>query len=263
MRTDLLGFVVASSLLVACGDDGSANDESSSSGGSTSSDPGSSTSSASTDPSSTSVDPGTTADPTEGSSGGSSSGAVDGSSSGEQGSSSSSGGIPSTVILQNDEWIDNTATAVQGGFDAGECWASTYVPEPDHYPFRLESFQVLIAGDEEDVTQPFEVSVWTVDEDLMPESQMVSVTGEFTATSRAFNLAVFDTLAVPEIIIDEGNFAIAMCLAEHDGFPAIATDVGAEIVADRNWLFTGGAWSQSAGFGLTGNWIMRAVIAPQ
>lgn len=167
------------------------------------------------------------------------------------------------MILQNDEWVDNTATAVQGGFDAGECWASTYVPEPEHYPFRLESFQVLIAGDEEDVTQPFEVSVWTVDENLMPESQMVSVTGEFTATSRAFNLAEFDALAVPEIVIDEGNFAIAMCLAEHDGFPAIATDVDAELIDDRNWLFTGGAWGQSAGFGLTGNWIMRAVIAPQ
>ena len=31
----------------------------------------------------------------------------------------------------------------------------------------------------------------------------------------------------------------------------------------RNWLFTGGVWGQSAGFGLTGNWIMRAIIEPQ
>lgn len=262
MRTVLLGFVVSSSLLLACGDDSGSGDETTSSGGSSGTNPGSSTS-ASASLGSTSTDPGSTTDPTEGSSGGSSSGAVDGSSSSGGGSSSSSGGIPSTVILQNDAWIDNSPTAVQGGFDAGECWASTYVPEPEHYPFRLESFQVLIAGDEEDVTQPFEVSVWTVDENLMPESQMVSVTGEFTATSRAFNLAVFDALAVPEVIIDEGNFAIAMCLAEHDGFPAIATDVDSGLIEDRNWLFTGGAWGQSAGFGLTGDWIMRAVIAPQ
>ncbi|MCR9166010.1 MAG: hypothetical protein ACE37F_17110 [Nannocystaceae bacterium] len=259
MRTALFGLLVASSVLVACGDDG-ASEGSSSGQGSTSATLGSSSSTSS---GSTSVDFGSTSSSSAGSSEGSSSETTGEGSSGRSEGSSSSGGTPSTVILQNDAWIDNTATAVQGGFDAGECWASTYVPAPEHYPFRLESFQVLIAGDEEDVTRPFEVSVWTVDDDLMPVTQMVNVTGEFTATSRAFNLAVFDTLAVPEIVIDEGNFAIAMCLAEHDGFPAIAADVGAEIVADRNWLYTGGAWGQSAGFGLAGNWIMRAVIVPQ
>lgn len=256
---------MTSGLLVACGDDGGSNEEGSSSGGmGTTTEPSTSTA-LTTDEGSTGSQPGSTSDATMGSSGESSSGgAADSGSTGDDGgSSSSSGGIPSTVILQNDTWIDNTPTAVQGGFVSGECWGSTFVPEPEHYPFRLESFQVLVAGDEEDVTQPFEVSVWTVDEDLMPVTQIATVTGEFTATSRAFNLAEFDALEVPEIIIDEGNFAISMCLTEHDGFPAIAADVGSDIVADRNWLFTGGAWSQSAGFGLTGNWIMRAVIAPQ
>jgi len=160
-------------------------------------------------------------------------------------------------------WRDGTSTAVQGGFVMGECWASTYVPEPEHYPFRLDGFQVVISGDVEDVTEPFEVGVWTVDANNMPQTQMVSVSAEFTATTEAFNGATFSVLGVDDIIIDEGNFAISMCLTEHDGFPAIATDVGAELVADRNWLFTGGAWSQSGDFGLTGNWIMRAIIEPQ
>lgn len=54
-----------------------------------------------------------------------------------------------------------------------------------------------------------------------------------------------------------------MCLAEHDGFPAIAADVGEELIGDRNWLFSGETWAPSGDFGLTGNWIMRAIVEPR
>ncbi len=262
MRTVFLGCVAA--LALGCSDDSGSSGDTSGSG---------STSVASTDtttsptgPGSTGTDPGsTTDDPPNGttsvgssSEGGSSeSGVADGS------SSSSSGGAGGPIVLQNDVWKDNTPTSVQGGFVAGECWGSTYVPEPDHYPFRLEGFQVVISGDEEDITEPFEVGVWTVDVDNRPETQIATAMAEFTSTNSAFNGADFAVLEVDEIIIDEGNFAISMCLVEHDGFPAIATDTGNNIIDDRNWLFTGGEWSQSADFLLTGNWIMRAIIEPQ
>lgn len=146
---------------------------------------------------------------------------------------------------------------------AGECWGSTYVPEPTAYPFRVRGLQVLISGEMDGVTEAFEVGVWSVDEQLRPQTQLGTALAEFTAASDAFNSAEFDLLEIDDIIVDEGNFAISMCLSAHDGFPAIATDVDQELLTDRNWLFTGGAWTPSGDFGLTGNWIMRAIVEPQ
>lgn len=261
MRTAFVGPSLLSILLLACGDDGGSA-EASSSGSTT--DGGSTSSMSSTgEPGSSTTDPGSTTELGSTSGGSSSSGGADGSGSSSGGESSSSGGQAGPISLQNDMWRDGTSTAVQGGFVMGECWASTYVPEPEHYPFRLDGFQVVISGDVEDVTEPFEVGVWTVDANNMPQSQIASVVAEFTATADAFNGVTFSVLEVDDIVIDAGNFAISMCLTEHDGYPAIATDVGGDLIEDRNWLYTGGAWGQSGGFGLTGNWIMRAIIEPQ
>lgn len=179
------------------------------------------------------------------------------------GSESTSTGGAGFALLQNDMWRDGGQTAVQEGFVAGECWASTYVPEASDYPFRVRGLQALISGDMDGASAAFEVSVWSVDDQLRPETQLGSALAEFTASSDAFNGAEFDLLKIDDIILDEGSFAISMCLADHDGFPAIATDVGQQLLGDRNWLFSGGAWTPSGDFGLTGNWIMRALIEPQ
>ena len=262
MRTALLGPLLLSGLLLACGDDGGSGGASTSGSSTTDGGPATTTT-PTTEPESSSTDPGSTTHDGTTSGGSSTSGSAEGSGSSSGGESSSSGGQVGPITLQNDMWRDGTSTAVQGGFVMGECWASTFVPEAAHYPFRLDGFQVVISGDVEDVTEPFEVGVWRVDANNMPETQIAAVVAEFTATSEAFNGATFSVLEVDEILIDEGNFAISMCLTEHDGFPAIATDVGGELIEDRNWLFTGGVWGQSGGFGLTGNWIMRAIIEPQ
>ncbi len=181
----------------------------------------------------------------------------------DDGSESSSTGGDGVGLLQNDMWRDGGQTSVQGGFASGECWASTYVPEATDYPFRVRGLQALISGDVEGVTEAFDVSVWSVDDELRPLAELGTAAAEFTASNDAFNSAEFDLLSIDDIILDEGAFAISMCLVDHDGFPAIATDVGQELIADRNWLFTGGAWTPSGDFGLTGNWIMRAIIEPQ
>lgn len=249
---------------VGCGDDGDGDSGTSTSGGSSTGEEASSTMSPTTGPGTTGTAESGTTDPAT-SGGSSSTGSADetGTTGNAEGDSSSTGSETGPVVLQNDAWRDGATVAVQEGFATGECWAVTYVPEPEHYPFRLDGFQVLVSGDVEGVSQPFEVGVWTVDDDLMPVTQTVSVSAEFTAASDAFNGADFAVLDVDDIIIDEGNFAISMCLTDHMGFPAIATDVGGDLIEDRNWLFTGGAWGQSGGFGLTGNWIMRAIIEPQ
>lgn len=165
-------------------------------------------------------------------------------------------------MLQNDMWRDGDQTSVQGGFAAGECWASTYVPADTDYPLRVRGLQVLISGDVDGATEAFDVSVWSVDDELRPQTQLGTALAEFTASNAAFNSAEFDLLAIDDIILDEGSFAISMCLADHEGFPAIAADVGQELLADRNWLFADGTWTPSGDFGLTGNWIMRAIIEP-
>lgn len=180
-----------------------------------------------------------------------------------EGSGSSSTGGEGFVLLQNDMWRDGAQTSVQGGFTAGECWASTFVAEASLYPFRVRGLQVLISGDVEGESEAFEVGVWSVDDELRPQTQIGSALAEFTASNEGFNGAEFDLLAIDDIVLDEGNFAISMCLSEHDGFPAIATDVRQELLVDRNWLFSAGTWSPSSEFGLTGNWILRAVLEPQ
>lgn len=166
-------------------------------------------------------------------------------------------------MLQNDMWRDGAQTAVQEGFVSGECWASSYVAEASAYPFRVRGLQVLISGDVDGAAAAFEVSVWSVDDELRPQTQLGSALAEFTASNAAFNGAEFDLLEIDDIILDEGSFAISMCLADHDGFPSIAADVGQELLSDRNWLFTDGAWTPSGDLGLSGNWIMRAIIEPQ
>ncbi len=268
MKLSLGWQLGVAALLVGCGDDGGSQASSDGSstgpaatatasatdptgGPTTASDTAPTTDSPTTDASTTDA-PTTDAPTTDASSSGG--GSSDGSDSG-----SSSGG-PQVILLQNDVWEDGDPVAVQGGFSQGECWAATYVPEPEHYPFRLRGINVLIGGDEDGVMENFEVSVWNVDETLLPSTQVDTATASFTAASEEFNVAEFELLGFEEQVIDDGNFAIALCFADHGGFPGIAADVGGTLIEDRNWLFTAGAWSPSATFGLQGNWVMRAII---
>lgn len=175
----------------------------------------------------------------------------------------SSGGIVLPIELLNDGWSTNAPVVFQGGFDAGECWASTYVPEPEHYPFAIDSVLMLVGGSERGA-EDFELGVWTVDEDGVPDAEIDSAIVSLTGLDNDLDTVLLSAAAIEVPEITEGSFAVVVCLAAHDGYPAIARDEdGALDHPDRNWIRTiDGQWHPSGDLGLTGDWIMRAVILP-
>jgi hypothetical protein len=61
-------------------------------------------------------------------------------------------------------------------------------------------------------------------------------------------------------VIVPAQFRVAIVF-QHSGAPSIADDTGAGIMADKNFILQNGTtWMRSASLGLTGNWVLRAVI---
>lgn len=173
--------------------------------------------------------------------------------------STTTGGGPEIVELINDEFDGGGAVLFQGGFVQDECWASTYVPERDHYPFAIRGIGMVIGGDDMGNAE-FEVSIWGVDEENRPSTQLAAGTTTFSGKDDGFDGVSLDVIGIDETVVTEGNFALAVCLVAHDGFPAIGRDAGEMFLEDRNWIFSEGMWVQSADLLLSGNWIMRATI---
>lgn len=173
--------------------------------------------------------------------------------------STTTGGGSEVVELINDEFGGGGAVLFQGGFVQDECWASTYVPEREHYPFAIRGITMLIGGDNMGDAE-FEVSIWDVDEDNRPSTQLAAATTVFSGVDEGFDGIALDIIGIDETVITEGNFALAVCLVAHDGFPAIGRDNGRMFLEDRNWIFSEDAWTQSSDFLLQGNWIMRATV---
>jgi hypothetical protein len=240
-----LGLLLLSS--VGCGDDDMPADASSGAGttsDSTSSDASGSTTSATT------TDPGTT---TSGSTGDT-----------DEGTGSSSGGLVGDVVLRNDGWEDPAAVAFQEGFAQGECWASVYVPAQEHYPFVVDGVSMFVGG-EDMGSAMFGVELWEVDADTnMPTTMVASGTTTFSGANEGFDGITMQALGIDSPIYASGNFAVAVCLLAHEGFPAVARDADGTIAQDLNWIrIEDGSWIQSATPGVTGDWIMRATIVVQ
>lgn len=205
-------------------------------------------------------------------SGGSSSGGMttSGGSTSTTGASTSSGGTTTQggttgggeIWLRNDGFENGGMAAFQQGFVQGECWASVYVPDPGNYPFAVTGVEMLIGGNTN--MESFELAIYDVDASNKPTTKLDSVQIGVTGAMDALNQADFQTVMLSQPVFMSGNFAIAMCLVGHSGFPAIARDADGDITADRNWIMAENiGWVQSQLLQLSGDWIMRARIEPQ
>ena len=175
--------------------------------------------------------------------------------------SSSSGTNPGVVELANDSWVDGTSAAFQGGFVQDECWAATYVPEAEHYPFTIRGVQMIVGGEDMGDAE-FEVALWEVDENNRPSTPIDSGTALLSGLDDNWDGLVVEALMIDPLVVEEGSFAWVVCLVAHDGLPAIANDTDGA-AEDRNWIYTiDGEWLQSSGLGVSGDWIMRATIEP-
>lgn len=256
-------LAICTLLLAGCpddaGDDDGSNDDGSTTADATTDDPTTAADTANTDTGPEGTDTGSTSTPAT------DSGTTDMADSGSSGSDDSSGteGFVEPIELFNDGWIDGNNVSLQGGFVQDECWASVYVPDEDHYPFVVDAVRMLVGGADVDDTFPFTLSLYTVDGENRPDMEIGTASVDLTGMAGDFDVVNLGVAGIESPVITEGNFAIAVCFSSHDGFPGIAADSdGGLDYPDRNWIFSGGTWTQSGDFGLTGDWIMRAVVLP-
>lgn len=178
-------------------------------------------------------------------------------------SSGSSGDLIGPIELTNDGWQEGSPVAYMGGFAQGECWASTYVPEPEHYPFVVDAVRMLVGG--EDMGEAdFSLGVWSVDGDGQPDAEIASASVTLTGADGDVDAVNLGVAGIESPVYDEGNFAIVVCLTSHGGPPAIGADADGQVdFEDRNWIrLEDGTWTRASDLGVGGDWVMRAVTVP-
>ncbi len=248
--------IVVALLALGCPGDDGGSDSGDDSPGSTSSatgstetsgDPGTDTSGDPTTPGSTSAaDSSSTAGPAD-----------------STGSDGSTGGGLDGVVLQNDSWTPADAIEFQTWPNMQDCWASVFTADAGDYPFDIVGARAAIGGGGDGVVT-LTAAVYSVDNQGTPDTELASTT--FMVDSATTDLTEVDLSGLGLDPIDGGDFAIVMCHTRHMGAPTIAIDVDGSVDADRNWVFQQamGEWVSSPDFfGIDGDFILRAVIAPQ
>ena len=61
------------------------------------------------------------------------------------------------------------------GFAVDECFAWTYVPEPEHYPFTVTTASMIVGGDDM-TSEDFYIGVWSVLPTGEPDAELASGT---------------------------------------------------------------------------------------
>ncbi len=171
------------------------------------------------------------------------------------------------VTLQNDAHTDGDSATAQGGFAIGECWASVFVPEPEHYPFAPRWLDVAISGGAVETGQVEDFEVWILAAGADgPGAELGSATATLEASNTGLNRVVFaDAEGLDIADIEAGDLAVAVCHVDHAGTPSIVNDTDGDSPTwpDRNWIYTGGVWTQSEAFLVRGDWVMRLGIEPR
>jgi hypothetical protein len=156
------------------------------------------------------------------------------------------------ITLQNDSFVDGASAGFQGGFAAGEIGAVRLHP-PDATPRLLKKVRFLFGGaaGTRDITlRIYDDAALTTN----PGAQLFSGGYQVTASDTAMQEI---DLSGQGIMIS-GPFRVGIEFTV-GGAPSIARDDDGTITANRNFIYAG-FWAQSNFFGLTGDWIVRAVV---
>lgn len=155
--------------------------------------------------------------------------------------------------VKNDSWPPSLAAHFQGGFLAGESAAVRMVP-PGPCPCVLNGVNVLIGG--APGSADFGLRIW--DDSALttsPGSLIYSDNLELASAGAAMNII---PLALEQIVVD-GPFRLGFEMLQA-GFPSVARDDDG-ITAGVNFIDEASlGWVDAAGQGLSGDWIMRAVV---
>jgi hypothetical protein len=163
------------------------------------------------------------------------------------------GGLGVCAIAQNDSFVSPQVAAFQAGFVADEIGASRLI-SPDTFLSRLYGVEFLFGGLGGDRTVT--LHIWDdAAGAAMPGLSLFA--GDYLVTANNDSLQYIDLFA--EEINVSGPIRVGIEF-HHDGLPSIARDNDG-IAADRNFIFVPGqGWFDSIHFGLSGDWIIRAVV---
>ena len=164
--------------------------------------------------------------------------------------------------LRLDSFESGDTVYFQGGFADGECWASIFSPDPGDYPFTPVSVDMLVGGSQG--AQYFVVKLYAATTTPSPGDLLDAEAFQVQGSDDAFSRLDFSEaeMTLPEV--ESGNVIVAVCLDEHEGYPAIGTDSDGISDEASNLLYAdlgnSHSWFQSSAFGLQGDWIMRLCI---
>ncbi|MCZ6598051.1 MAG: hypothetical protein O7B99_10455 [Planctomycetota bacterium] len=163
------------------------------------------------------------------------------------------GGGAAGELLFNDGWVNGQGVAFQAGFAANEIAAVRFVPS-DPCPCTLDQIRLLFGGAA--TTESVILRVW--DDSALsdaPGALLYSNTIQLTGVDDYMQEL---DLTVAGITVS-GAFRVGLEF-QHAGLPSVARDADG-ITADRNFIEASGiGWVESSTLGVTGDWILRAVV---
>lgn len=166
------------------------------------------------------------------------------------------------VTLQNDGFATGDLAGFMAGFATNEIGASRFVvPDPGR---QLLKVQLLFGPDPDPqnppvcTSCPMTVKVYddTAGTDV-PGAELTSMDYQLTASSSA--MTELDLSAANVVLPQQFRIGI---LYQHNGAPGIAQDKDGTIAPDRNFILANGlGWTKAQTLGVTGDWIIRAVVS--
>ncbi|MBK9035693.1 MAG: hypothetical protein IPL61_31330 [Myxococcales bacterium] len=156
--------------------------------------------------------------------------------------------------LKNDGFVNGQAAGFQGGFVATEIGASRFIaPSAGR---TLQSVVLLFGGASS--TQTITLHVWDDSAGATtPGAELFQ--GDFQLTGSNDNLSSLDLTGMNVVVPMQFRVGIEF---QHAGLPSIARDDDGSISAGRNFILAQGiGWVTSQTLGLTGDWILRAIVS--
>ncbi|MFC1611259.1 MYXO-CTERM sorting domain-containing protein [Myxococcota bacterium] len=158
-----------------------------------------------------------------------------------------------TVTLQNDGWTSGGEVFCQGGFVTGEEAAVTLGPVVG--TFTVESVEFVFCG----ATTEQTVTLKIYEDTGASDPGTLLYTNDYQVTGSDEALHQIDLSAQDVRVTGGGSIRVSL-LFSHSGVPSVSRDDDG-ISNARNWIKSQGVgWVQSWTLGLTGDWVIRAVV---
>ena len=157
------------------------------------------------------------------------------------------------LTLQNDGFSSGSA-GVQSGFVAGEIGASRFLAPSAGRTLQ----QVVMFFGGATTTQTVTLHVWDDTGGTNAPGAML-FEGDFQVMGSDSNLSAIDLTGMNVVVPAQFRVGIEF---QHNGLPSIARDADGTIAAANNYIMAQGiGWVRSQTLGLTGDWIIRALVS--